>query len=71
MAGAVLRLTAECCSGVLEVTTRAHFCKIEGRVLGGMQFGVPVQLFAIWGLCCCIFGGTTLQTKSNPIVGFC
>ena len=25
------------------------FCQIEGRVLGGMRFGVLVQLFAIWG----------------------
>ena len=38
-----------CCFGalaqvLLEVTVRAHFCKIAGRVLGGMQFGMLVQV---------------------------
>ena len=34
---------------------RTQFCKIDGRVVEGMQFGVlvQVQFFAIWGLCWC------------------
>ena len=31
-----------CSFGVVAV--RAHFCNIDGRVLGGMQFGVLVQV---------------------------
>ena len=32
----------------MQVTARAHFCKIDGRVQGGMQFGVLVQV-VFWG----------------------
>ena len=32
-----------CCFGVL-ATARVHFCEIDGRVLGGMQLGVLVQV---------------------------
>ena len=28
----------------MQGTVRAHFCKIDGRVLGGMQSGVLVQV---------------------------
>ena len=37
------------------VTVWAHFCKIEGKVLGGMQFRVLVQCCAcllVWWRCC-------------------
>ena len=29
---------------LLEVTVRAQFCEIDGRVQGGMQFGVLVKV---------------------------
>ena len=39
------------------VTVRAHYCEIDGRVLGGMQLGVLVQvLFEALAHCCKIGG---------------
>ena len=45
-----VRLTAGC-----QVTVRAHFCKIDGRVQGGMQFG-GAGAGGVLGCClgCCL-----------------
>ena len=32
----------------MQMTVRAHFCKIDGGVQGGMQLGVLVQV-VFWG----------------------
>ena len=40
----------------MQVTVRAHFCKIDGRVQAGMQFGVLVRVVlwdAAWGAVRC------------------
>ena len=49
LVGMFARLTARCSeTAVRGVTLRAHFFEIDGRVLGGMQFGILVHAGLFW-----------------------